>query len=122
MKQRYMESLLDGKFKETKENVIQKAKKMTFDDLWDWRLHQGNRFIGKEMKETIAVFSQTNMTSPSRPLLHSFRENKELTSQVSVTHESPKKDEFDTDNEDGEEDGGHNSPDKRYKKQLYMII
>lgn len=113
-----MESLLDGKFKESKENVIKKAKKMTFDDLWDWRLHQGNRFIGKEMKETIAVFGQSNVASPMRPLLQTSRENKETKAQALLANEQSHKDEFDTDNEEIDEDIGVQSQEKKYKKQL----
>lgn len=71
-----MDSLKEGKFKESKESTIKKAKKMTFDDLWDWRLHQGNRFIGKEMKQTLAVFGQGD-ASPQRPLLQTSRDIKE---------------------------------------------
>jgi hypothetical protein len=109
--------LNEGNFKETKEETIKKAKKMTFDDLWDWRLHQGNRFIGKEMKETLAVFGQATLGSPDRPLLQSAREVKE--SELNL--QSPKKEAFmDTDNEEEDEDGNEDAKKmkRQYKKNI----
>ena len=112
-----MDAQKDGKFKETKDNVIPKAKKMTFDDLWDWRLHKGNIFIGKEMKDTIAVFGQSAVGSPTRPLLQTSRETK---LEMGVTDEAPKKENFDTDNEDLEDEADKQLVEmrNRYKKNM----
>jgi hypothetical protein len=117
LKKRYVESLKEGNFKESKETVIKKAKKMTFDDLWDWRLHQGNRFIGKEMKETLAVFGQASQQggSPERPLLQTAREAK-----ASGIEMPSKKESIDTDNEEDEDQG--NDEQRKLKKQYKKNI
>jgi Ion transport protein len=109
-----MSKLRDGQFKETKEMTINKAKKMTFDDLWDWRLKQGDRFIGKEMKESLAIFGQ-DMASPIKPLLLSSREQKakavENENKNNVTQEN-----IEEESEDDEHE--QNDPLKKNLKEL----
>lgn len=107
-----MEKLIEGQFKETKESVIQKAKKMTFDDLWDWRLKQGNKFIGKERKESMASFG-LGASSPVKPLLMSSREAKE---EDKRKKEENKNNLTQEDVEESEEDS--QAPDHQIKKNL----
>ena len=40
----------------SKKTVNNNAQKLTFDDLWDWRLKQGEVFIGQQMKKSIKLF------------------------------------------------------------------
>ena len=36
--------------------INKKVPNNTFDDLWDWRLKQGNMLVGKDMKNSIDIY------------------------------------------------------------------
>ena len=40
----------------SKQPINKAGQKLTFDDLWDWRLKQGEVFIGHQMKKSIKLF------------------------------------------------------------------
>ena len=59
-KERYTMNGEEAQFKQIASSNIKKVENQTFDDLWDWRLTQGNLFTGKELKGSINIYQGTD--------------------------------------------------------------
>lgn len=70
----------------TSNQAVNKAgQKLTFDDLWDWRLKQGEVFIGQQMKKSIKLFDPKASTFYKPPQSHTKLERpKNAQSQKSL--------------------------------------
>ena len=115
-KERYSNSFGEGQFKQSSEAVNQKVENQTFDDLWDWRLTQGNLFTGKELKSSINVYHPSDKNFHiSKDTERNLKPPSKMLKNLSPEQE---KDNPDFDEEDAEGDDDLN---KQHLKDLVIM-